>query len=238
MQTERSIELSESPVLKGFDGRGNIKSVVLGAASLPAVNEIQVVTLRNAPSGGNFTLTYDGQETGNIAYNASASAVDTALEALSNVASGEVTVTGSAGGPYNIQFTGGKAGTVQNLIEADASGLTTNGLDNPEVDVERTQNGRPAASEDVNGRFTFKAGTILTVDPDNTETVKPYEAAEDEVVVGILGTDVELYGTTSPRDDRGAPCLYHNCVFDSSKIIGFVTHEDDLVAALNTCRFE
>lgn len=44
-----------------------------------------------AATSGNFTITYDGQTTGNIAYNASAANIKTALEALSNITT--VTVT-------------------------------------------------------------------------------------------------------------------------------------------------
>lgn len=87
-------------------------------------NEKQVVTLGNSPSGGTFTLTYDGQTTGNIAYDASASTVDTALEALSNIGAGDVTVTGSAGGPWTVEFTGSLAATDVALMTGDATNLT------------------------------------------------------------------------------------------------------------------
>ena len=69
-------------------------------------NEKQLITLANSPTGGTFTLTYSGQTTGNIAYNASAATVETALEALSNIGSGDATVTGSDEGPYTVEFTG------------------------------------------------------------------------------------------------------------------------------------
>ena len=88
-----------------------------------AVNEKQEVRLFNA-GGGTFTLTYDGQTTGNIAYNASAATVQTALEALSNIGSGDVTVTGSSGGPWTIEYTGANAGLDVPLITGDPSILT------------------------------------------------------------------------------------------------------------------
>lgn len=48
------------------------------------------------PSGGTYTLTFAGQTTGALAYNASASTVQTALNALTSIsARGGVTVTGS-----------------------------------------------------------------------------------------------------------------------------------------------
>jgi hypothetical protein len=61
------------------------------------VNEAQTVTITGTPTGGTFTLTYSGQTTAAIAYNANAAAVQSALEALSNLAPGDVTVTGGPG---------------------------------------------------------------------------------------------------------------------------------------------
>lgn len=71
------------------------------------VDEIQSVKVD--ATAGQFKLTFEGQQTGNIAYNATAAAVKEALEALSNVAAGDVAVTGgpgSSGGgtPYVVTF--------------------------------------------------------------------------------------------------------------------------------------
>jgi hypothetical protein len=65
------------------------------------IDNLQIVSL-GSPSAGNFTLTYKAQTTGNIVYTASAATVQTALEGLSTLGVGNVTVTGSAGGPYSV----------------------------------------------------------------------------------------------------------------------------------------
>lgn len=67
-------------------------------------SEVQTVTVTGTPTGGTFTLTYDGQTTDAIAYNATAGAVQSALRALSNMPESGVSVTGSAGGPYTVTF--------------------------------------------------------------------------------------------------------------------------------------
>jgi hypothetical protein len=67
-------------------------------------NEAQTVTVTGSPTGGTFTLTYSGQTTAAIAYNASALVVQQRLFALSNIEEGQVSVTGSNGGPYTITF--------------------------------------------------------------------------------------------------------------------------------------
>lgn len=73
----------------------------------PGIDEIQSVRITNA-TGGTFTLTFEGQTTAAINYNDNAATIQTRLEALSNIAPGDVIVTG---GPVNtadvfVQFTG------------------------------------------------------------------------------------------------------------------------------------
>ncbi len=74
-------------------------------------NEIQTITLGVGNSGGAFTITFSGQTTGSIVFNALGSAVEAALIALSNVAPADVTVAGVAGGPYTVTFSGVYANT-------------------------------------------------------------------------------------------------------------------------------
>lgn len=85
-------------------------------------SEVQTATITGAPTGGTFTLTYSAQTTTPIAFNAAAAAVQTALENLANLVPGDVTVTGSAGGPYTITFNASLGNVVQ--VTADATGLT------------------------------------------------------------------------------------------------------------------
>jgi hypothetical protein len=72
-------------------------------------NEVQTVT-----EGGSgltsFTLTYAGQTTASIAAAATAATVQQALADLSNLDSDDVSVTGSAGGPYTVTFKGNQSG--------------------------------------------------------------------------------------------------------------------------------
>lgn len=74
-----------------------------------AASPSEVQTLTRTSTGGTITLTFDGQTTGTIAASAAgftAAAVTTALEALGVVNPGDVTVTGSAGGPLTVTFGG------------------------------------------------------------------------------------------------------------------------------------
>lgn len=88
-----------------------------------ATTEAQTVTLTNA-TGGTFTLSFQGQTTAAIPYNAASSAVDTALEALSTIGTGNVVVTGSAGGPYLVTFAGDLAEQALPALTANGASLT------------------------------------------------------------------------------------------------------------------
>jgi hypothetical protein len=116
---------------------------VTGITSLTAgtpANEVQTVTITGTPAGGTFSLTFSGQTAAGIAYNAIASAVQTALEGLSNIAPGDVTVTGGPGPgtPYVVTFTGTYAHT--NVPAMTAAGSFTGGS-SPAVAVTTTTPG-------------------------------------------------------------------------------------------------
>jgi hypothetical protein len=98
----------------------------------PTVNEIQTVTITNA-DGGTFTLTYSGQTTTAIPYGSSAAVVDAALEALSNIGAGDVSVV-KASDVYTITFAGAMAATDVAQLTSDGALLTATDL-TPEVMV-------------------------------------------------------------------------------------------------------
>jgi len=119
-------------------------------ASATGTNEVQTIT--STATGGTFTLTFDGQTTGNIAYNATGAAVQTALEGLANIGVGDVSVTGSSGGPWTVTFQGElRYRNVPMLIE-DETNLTGGTITIVETTagVESTQtSGTPATSPNI-----------------------------------------------------------------------------------------
>ncbi|ASU00797.2 putative tape measure protein [Nocardia phage NTR1] len=92
-------------------------------------NEVQSLATSGSPTGGTITLTFQGQTTAPIAYNAAAAAVQSALEALSNVEAGEITAAGGALGtaPVTLTFGGRYAGA--NVPKITVTSALTGGTD-------------------------------------------------------------------------------------------------------------
>ncbi len=103
-------------------------------------SELQQITITGAPDSGSFTLTYDGQTTAAIAYNAAASAVASALAALSNIAAGDVTATGGPlpSAAVDVAFAGNLSG--RNVSQMTATSSLTGGT-TPTVTVTTVSEG-------------------------------------------------------------------------------------------------
>jgi hypothetical protein len=86
---------------------------------------VQTITIGGAPTGGTFSLAYQGQVTAPIAWNAAASAVQTALRALSTIGA-LVTCTGGAlpGTAVTCTFSGSIILATVPLITSNIAGLT------------------------------------------------------------------------------------------------------------------
>ncbi|KIF66297.1 hypothetical protein HY68_36975 [Streptomyces sp. AcH 505] len=119
-------------------------------------NEVQTATVTGGPTGGTFTLTYSGQTTTAIAYNATAATVQAALVALSNLAPGDVVVTGATGGPYTLTFGGALLG--ENVASLTATASFTGGT-SPGVTMATTTAGGTATASDGTQKF---AGFLFT----------------------------------------------------------------------------
>ena len=104
-----------------------------------ATDEVQTVTIALA-TGGTFTLTFSGQTTSAIAYNATAAAVKSALEALSNIGVGDVNVA-KVGSVWTVSFAGALADTNVAQMTANAASLTGEVGDTPTVTVATSTGG-------------------------------------------------------------------------------------------------
>jgi len=126
----------------GFDFSGDVfgKAMLAGQSLGGITNEAQTITITGTPSGGTFTLSAYGETTSTIAYNATAGAVQTALEALTAFEVGDIVVTGGPGPgtPYVATFGGIYAGL--NVPQMTAAGSFTGGS-SPAIAVTTTTPG-------------------------------------------------------------------------------------------------
>lgn len=114
-----------------------------GYPSASAVSEVQTMNRSPSPNNGTYTLTYEGQTTAAIAYDASPSEIQAALEALSTVSTGDITVGGGANGLDDgaVTFTFSDILGDVSMISVDGSDL---GPGSAPVTVEETTKGVPA----------------------------------------------------------------------------------------------
>lgn len=123
--------------------KGTVLGQVLGSGV--AVNERQRVTITGSPTGGSFTLTYDGYTTVALPYNATAAQVQAALEALAPIGVGNVSCGGGAfpGTAITVDFVGLCGGMDHPLMVV--SGNFTGGT-NPAISIAETIKGVPAGA--------------------------------------------------------------------------------------------
>lgn len=166
------------------------------------VNEKQTVTITGAPTGGSITLDpADGAVTGAIAHNASAATVQAALEV--SLGEGNVLVTGNAGGPWVIEFTGTLAGKQIGDTTVDDSGLT--GGTSPEAAVANTV---------VGGSSPAKGQKVVPA---------PSSGIAAGAVAGILMHTTEFWtdDDLTHADDEPVALFQKNCHFAADKLTGY-----------------
>lgn len=112
-------------IIRGGTAMGKITASGKYGPYRPQTNEVQQVAITGSPTSGTFTLTYSGQTTAAIPYNATAAQVKTALEGLSNINPGDVDVTGGPlpGTAVSVTFKGQYIGTnVAAMTSTDSLG--------------------------------------------------------------------------------------------------------------------
>jgi hypothetical protein len=211
----RSRRISSPHPLRGFGGRSNRKSCSFDVSTVTpgGVDEVQTVTLTGSPGSGNFTLTFRGATTGNIAYNAASSAVEDALELLATIGNGNVRVTGSAGGPYTVTFINdlGKQGVDQ--MTANGGGL--GGGTTPGVTVTTVTEGSDADA----GRLFVRRGLIIMLS--GTTKVKAWDGNSADDIIGVLAQDYEWISGEEQNDADLSYWGGPGCDFLAKNLIGY-----------------
>lgn len=127
-----------------------------------STNERQRVAIPDRITGGTYTLTFNGQTTANITHPASAAAVTSALEALSNVAPGDVVITGETGGPYVVNFAAAYAARNVPQMTGNPANLTPANK-NPAVIITTLQQGGAGAGYTVASGVEYSIGAVADI---------------------------------------------------------------------------
>jgi hypothetical protein len=198
------VEVHHSDVLVNGDFVPDDAEVLIDVVQegVAPTNEVQVVTVSNA-TGGTFTLTFESATTDAIAYNASAAAVQAALEALSTIGTGNVAVTGNAGGPWTVTFQNDLGGTDVAQMTADGTNLEGEGAT---VSVSTTTEGTLGVNEQQSVTLHNAAGGTFILSFENEETDPiAYNAAAADVEAALSALSTIGSGNVAVTGEAGGP---------------------------------
>jgi hypothetical protein len=158
-------------------------------------NEVQSLAISGTPTAGTFRLAFKSVTTANIAYNATAAAVQAALEALSTIGSGNVLCAGGPlpGSPVTITFQGQLAGSNMPMITVVSAAFT--GGTTPAVTVTETTPG--TGLYDPVGSWFDLGATKNGVNPTMNNTEEEFTIDQQKVSIGVLPNEFTWAFTTS-----------------------------------------
>lgn len=135
-------------------------TVAEGPDNVTPQNGEQKLKVGVSVTGGTYTLTFEGQTTSPIAFNASNSAVREALQALSTIGVGNVNVSGSSANGYAIVFQNALGNHPRPPIEVDSTNLV-GGAATITVEVAGVEGGSAAnAEQEVNIPASVSGGVF------------------------------------------------------------------------------
>lgn len=178
----------------------------VGPFMAAGTKEVQTETATGTVSGGTYTLTFNGQTTANIAWNAANSAIQSALEALSTIGVGNIAVTGGPfpGTPVTLTFQGTMGGN-QPQITATTTNLTGS---TPGITMATSTPGTTGA---VDGRGD--TANIVGIN----DTFLPWQLLEHDVEVAAAYDAVAVQGWCYERDGSGARVVLSNTTADAMR---------------------
>ena len=166
-----------------------VQDYTIGAGT----DEVQTITFSAVPDDGLCTLVFDGDETVDIEYTATATDVENALNGLSSLST--VTVTGDFSTGFVITFTGTDGQKDQELLLSNSNTLTSSSIDVTITITQTTPGVLPNVACELRavnaGAVAANAGSLTVI-----ETVisgwDSFTNEEDAEVGKEIETDAEL----------------------------------------------
>lgn len=157
-------------------------------------NESQLISVGTNTSGL-FKINFRGYQTATLAYNSAAGLVQSTLEALTSIGPGNISVTGSAGGPWTATFQGALSG--QNVPRMDMDEFTLAGGTGEGITT-LLQGGTPY---DITFRYGTATQSVIS-DMDDQQLAKSGEhvsAYRGRACVYINDLDLTPWGNRLPN---------------------------------------
>ena len=155
---------------------------VLRVASLPSA--VQSLSINGTPTSGSFTLSFGGQTTAAIPFNATPAQVQSALQAISSIGAGNVTC---GGGPLPatgvlITFAGTMAFRAQPFISVGANGLNAGAT--PSI-AQVTAGALASDVQTLSLTNNPTTGTFSLTFSGQTTTAQPFDATAAQVQAAL-----------------------------------------------------
>jgi hypothetical protein len=144
-------------------------------------NEKQKIALPVGTTGGAFRLGYGSNVTSDIAWNASAASVQTALQGLAGIGSGNASVSKLDSLTYLVEFIGAKAATDMDLISAYGTGVSFGITGGSSTDI--------SMSTLVNGSSILTEPFVNTLNKTINDVFNTFET--------LLGVDIDVFITSA-----------------------------------------
>src|SRR3954447_5712686 len=159
------------------------------------VNEVQSLAISGTPTAGTFRLAFKSVSTTAIAYNATAAAMQAALEAISTIGTGNVICAGGPlpASPVTITFQGQLAGSNQPLLTVNSAAFTAGTT--PAATVTETTPG--VGLYDPLGGWVDLGATKNGVVPTMNNTEEEFTIDQQKVAIGVLPNEWTWSFTTS-----------------------------------------
>ena len=190
--TDASAISGDGSLLTG--GAATDVTITETVAGVTAVNEIQQIEATTALTSGTYTISYGGDTTGAIEWDADEVEIEMALESLDSIAQGEATVATAVGtwpqvnATLTITFSGALGGTDLSLITVDDA--STNGV----IAVTETTPGVAGVAEvnTININSSTSGGTFTLTQNANTTAPILYSATAAEIESALEAAPTSL----------------------------------------------
>jgi uncharacterized phage protein gp47/JayE len=159
--------LVEAGTIFSVDGVPTSTFELIADATIAAgTDAVQTISFSSVPNAGAWTLLYDGEETGSLAFNSNAAAVEAALNALTSLE--DVTVSGNYTSGFTVTFGGVDGQQVQSLLQTGSNTLNLSSVQTLVTFLTTIPGVEPNVTANVQavnaGQIPAYSGTLTVID--------------------------------------------------------------------------